>query len=1058
MSTYKPTGWVNNTEPAIDESNLNHAEIGVEDAHDEIEDIAIGTTSVALANEANKVRFIPAATKNIIGGIKIENITDAVSGEVTSIITAPAVTEPPTAIIDLKASDNLPGVIKITFTPGDALYYDLYRDEEMVATNIKTGFFYRTDAGTWDFHLVSNNIFGGTRSIIDSGTARAIPTEPPAEITDFTASDKKALKVIVAWRDHGDAAKFDLFQDMVMVAEDIRPGYQFITPESTHIYHVQAHNFLGSTDSNEDSGTAVGLMPDAPQNFIASDDEIANVNMLFDYIIQPATYDLYRDGALAVSNINSDYDFAVLDSTNDYFVRSNNQLGTADSEINAGTALPALYPPGTVIDFAASDEGRRSLTFNFSHAIDAGRYDLFRNEALYLSDVYPGMEIDSDAGTWEFRVDAINSKGTAQSNTDSGTALPAFTSAPSAIADFTASDTLVNSVQIQYTRADQAVRHDLFRGGVAYKTDIKPGDVFQCFGGTWSFHIMAVNPLGTQNSNADDGTALAANTAPPPIVDFLASDAEIAKVIVTFSPAAGAARYDLYRDNLPVMEDIDSGYSYLTEPGTWSFHVVALNLKGYSASNTDPGTAAVPDLPPSLIGDFDATDGLTEQIIMTFTNAEGATQHDLWRDDALLIPNIQNGYSLSEVGSWTFKVVAINSIGDTPSNVNDGSSIASIEPPSYDGSLLASDNEIGQVTVTWNGVGDADYYDLYVNGSLLQGHAASGFVHTVSPGTRTYQHRAVNASGVDTPSNSNTGTSIAEVEPPIAISNFAATTCYMDEITCTWSNVPNVDYYDLYDGNGVVYSDTSSGAVVRPGPGHSDSYYVKAVNAEGASNSNSALGSTWDHGELELSTTIINNLVCGVDFPANVSIAYCAIGGGGSGASSASEVLEFDWASAGGGHAGDVSTSVFSASCGSSVLIALGIGAPGVSAPMNTGIDGGTGGDTYVDGSWIFGGAGGLKGVNGPYDSFYQGEGEYKNTCGETSQDGTLGYVPSDSYDWWGYGGEASFGDGGNGEVVNGSGSVTSGGIGAGGGGCVSATGYSAPSGAGGNGYVKLTW
>lgn len=40
MSVYVPTIWENNKEPAIDAANLNHIELGVESAHEEITDNA----------------------------------------------------------------------------------------------------------------------------------------------------------------------------------------------------------------------------------------------------------------------------------------------------------------------------------------------------------------------------------------------------------------------------------------------------------------------------------------------------------------------------------------------------------------------------------------------------------------------------------------------------------------------------------------------------------------------------------------------------------------------------------------------------------------------------------------------------------------------------------------------------------------------------------------------------------------------------------------------------------------------------------------------------------
>jgi len=780
---------------------------------------------------------------------------------------------------------------------------------------------------------------------------------------------------------------------------------------------------------------------------------VASIQTTFDYIHQPCTYDLYRDAVLYRNNVYSTYQFAALDDTWDFFIRAVNRVGHTDSAVNTGTALPANYPPGNVTDFIASDDLRREIRIDFTPAIDAGRYNLYRNDVIFLQDVYPGMRFDADVDMWTFRIEAINGKGSTFSNYDDGSAIKAITSPPSAITDFTASDDLVNSIQINFTRASQATRHDLYRAGLAYKTKVNDGDVIPTFSGTWDFYVIASNLLGSTTGNVDSGTAIASNTPPSVITDFTASDDRDNQILIDFSLATDAARYDLYRSNEKVEEDVTPGYVYYTEAGTWTFHVRALNLKGTTSSNENSGTALATDLPPTQIEDFDATDNLTEEIVMTFTPADGASSHDLWRDDALFVAGIQDGYILSTTGgTWTFNVVAHNSIGSTPSNTNDGTAAVAIGKPGYDSSLLASDNQIGKVTITWNGVADADYYDVYVNDSLLQSHADSGITHSVSAGSRVYNHRAVNAGGW-TASNDNVGTSLDDSAPPIGITDFAASSCYMDRIIFTWTNVPDATQYDIWDSNSVIAYDANSGESVTLPSGTSDNFRVRAIGEGGSSNSNYDIGFTWSSGELVL--TDAGSIYGGVQVPADTTISVCLIGGGGSGGATSETTDPLSVTDGFGGFAGEIVQTSLTLGCGSSKSYSCGYGGLKVSASggnmFNAGLPGSA---TSISTFTANGGLGGDKFTNNPGEG-YLGNGDSKTVCGNSVTDGEVDGVELNPGEWFfSYGGEAGAGDGGDGDRLNGNVGL----YGSGGGGAAAKTIDNVYSGAGGAGYIKLTW
>jgi len=71
MSTYIPTVWRNNETPSINASNLNKMESGILHAHEEIEEMVSGATSVGHAASANIANTVTAASRLNLGGVRM---------------------------------------------------------------------------------------------------------------------------------------------------------------------------------------------------------------------------------------------------------------------------------------------------------------------------------------------------------------------------------------------------------------------------------------------------------------------------------------------------------------------------------------------------------------------------------------------------------------------------------------------------------------------------------------------------------------------------------------------------------------------------------------------------------------------------------------------------------------------------------------------------------------------------------------------------------------------------------------------------------------------------
>ena len=768
MSTYIPTDYVNGGEPAINETNLNHSELGIQDAHEEIEEIALGNTSVASAETCDKSRFVAPADVDTLGGVKVYTVTDTISGEVTGFMDAASITDLPNAVLTFNASDNLAGIISFTFDESsNTLWYDLYREGELIASNITSGFNYQTSAGTWDFYVISNNVFGSTIGVSDEGSAYAIPTEPPAAIEDFTASDDQVQSISFDWTDHHDSFRFDIYSGTTLIQENVRPGVSLILPEGAASYYVRATNHLGFTDSTEDGGTSMDLIPSAITD-LSIIEGVAMLTFNFSYINEPATYDLYRDGILIRNNVYSGYVLNTPGGTWNFMVRAVNQWGTSDSNTVQATATAALFPPEQITDFNPVD-GRREIIMNFSPALDAESYDLYQAGILTAVDVYPGYVFDSPIGSWNFFIKAINTVGSTDSNTETAESLPLFTAAPVAVTDLTMSTTIETTLVATFTEVPEATRYDLYKNGSMFHQDVKHGEAIPSFPGTWNFRLSAVNPIGSTMSTTDvSGSALPANSKPSMPSNFNATD-EVDNtpnlITMTYGISVGAARYDLYRNNVKHQENISPAeYAMQTRAGEWTFFVRAINLLGSTDSENDEGSCIPTQLPPAIITDFNASDDEYGQITMTWSDALDSTSYDIYEESTKVAEDVLSPYKHITGAAHTalYYVIAANRIGDTPCDPgNQGTAFDHLNVPGEIDDFVASDSEIDFVRVTFELAADATSYDLYRNAALVQENIVSGYEYPITgPSTGTYFVRAKNDEHF-MDSNQDTGASVA---------------------------------------------------------------------------------------------------------------------------------------------------------------------------------------------------------------------------------------------------------------------------------------------------------
>lgn len=276
------------------------------------------------------------------------------------------------------------------------------------------------------------------------------------------------------------------------------------------------------------------------------------------------------------------------------------------------------------------------------------------------------------------------------------------------------------------------------------------------------------------------------------------------------------------------------------------------------------------------------------------------------------------------------------------------------------------------------------------------------------------------------------------VYAPSVITDFAASDATSTSlITCTWSTAdadPVATYNLINDTTEETLATGISSGYQFPWIYGALNLRVDAINSEGTTSSNVNAGSILVNPGSALWTSVTSTSWV---VPNGVfSVTLCMIGGGGSGAQN------YTTAHRGGGYAGTIISQAVAVTPGTSLSVVVGGG--GAAQTSNQGA-GATGGQSKFGALTANGGAGGAS-ISA---NQYAGNGQSRVTCYGTAYNGTL-------YDSVFYGGQAGFGNGGQGGSWNNAGRVAGAGVRGGGGGGGDAR--ISASGAGGTGVVKITW
>lgn len=326
--------------------------------------------------------------------------------------------------------------------------------------------------------------------------------------------------------------------------------------------------------------------------------------------------------------------------------------------------------------------------------------------------------------------------------------------------------------------------------------------------GSHIFYVTAVNTTGESSKSS----GFTYNVAPDSPV-LSTSNITASSATISWNSVTGASSYDLSVNGSFVVNTTNSSYNLtqLNQKTSYSVSVIAKSSSGNSSpGSTSFTTLALPDPPTGL----QATNITSSSVDLTWNSVDDSTSYILDQDGNVLASTSTNNYQITGLNpqtSYTFKVAVTTQAGQ--STYSDPVTITTLGVPPVTPSGLSFDNlSTNGFTVYWLRQSDADSYNVYLNGTLVQNvsqtlifnpsytfsnlDANTGYNVTII---------AVNAWGMSSASQPLTVTTISD--PP---SNLTASNITSQGVTLTWTGLKGALNYILDQNDNVIATTTDT--------------------------------------------------------------------------------------------------------------------------------------------------------------------------------------------------------------------------------------------------------
>ncbi|MEQ8197402.1 MAG: fibronectin type III domain-containing protein, partial [Clostridiaceae bacterium] len=328
--------------------------------------------------------------------------------------------------------------------------------------------------------------------------------------------------------------------------------------------------------------------------------------------------------------------------------------------------------------------------------------------------------------------------------------------------------------------------------------------------------------------------------------DFKA-DAGITKIALNWGAAAKAAEYDLEVDGKIISTETNTSYVHENLlPG--SIHTYRVRTKGESWTSEWSAALKVKTqlITPNEPKNFKITSVSNSSIAMEWKDTLLAASYEIEVDGKVVSNILSTSYqqnNLAPSSKHTFRVRAQNDAG--VSNWSECYEVTTFpDAPLSPKNLKASNLNDGNITITWDKVNGAEYYDVFADNKLIENLSKNTFSQnfTLNDKVHIYAVRAKNSGGVSEWSQE-ISIKYSAPKPYLNIKSMipsvptnVRTNSALDSIKVTWNLVKNAESYDI-EADGHIITGITRNEYTLSGisQGTVHTFRVRAKNKNGIS-------------------------------------------------------------------------------------------------------------------------------------------------------------------------------------------------------------------------------
>jgi fibronectin type 3 domain-containing protein len=255
----------------------------------------------------------------------------------------------------------------------------------------------------------------------------------------------------------------------------------------------------------------------------------------------------------------------------------------------------------------------------------------------------------------------------------------------------------------------------------------------------------------------------------------------------------------------------------LTNGTTYYVVVTAANSSGESGESGEKSVIPIPALqPPDKPSGVSAAGG-NQQVVLGWSEVPNATAYNIYyrtspgvtKNNGIKVAGVTAPYTvtgLSNGVTYYFVVTAVNSAGEGPeSSEKYATPLATPQPPPKPSGIIVSGGD-QKVTVQWNAVPTATYYNIYystspgvtkTNGLTIPNVTSPRVVTGLTNGTPYYFVVTAGNAGGEGAESSEKSATPAYIAPPGSPTGVAAT-AGSGKVTVSWAAVATATSYNIY--------------------------------------------------------------------------------------------------------------------------------------------------------------------------------------------------------------------------------------------------------------------